>query len=319
MGLDAEPRDLGGANKVAPPHPWRRFVALGDSFTEGLDDPQPYSPGGYRGWADRAAEDLSVGVPDFAYANLAIRGQLLHEVVETQIGPALALHPDLVSIQAGGNDLLRPGADPDKLAEHMEEAVVRLRMRGTTVLLFAGPDAGRSTVMGQFRTKIAIFNENMRSIAERHDAIVADLWAMTELHDSRMWGRDRLHPSSLGHQAIASMVLETLNVPHSLEPLMPTPLLALNWSEARVGDILWARDYLVPYMLRGIRHQSATGGFGAKRPLPAPLQEMPLTRPQQILETAAVPEFEPEHAQEIVTVSGMGAGSDEDTDMTTDG
>ena len=101
-----------------PPHPWRRFVAMGDSFTEGLDDPEPGSSGGYRGWADRVAEELSVGVPDFAYANLAVRGQQLHEVLETQLGQALRLGPDLVSLQAGGNDLLHPGADPDKLAGH---------------------------------------------------------------------------------------------------------------------------------------------------------------------------------------------------------
>lgn len=298
MGLDGQPRDMAGASKPVTPHPWRRFVAVGDSFTEGLDDPEPRSPGGYRGWADRAAEELSVGVPDFAYANLAVRGQLLHEVVETQIGPALALHPDLVSIQAGGNDLLHPGADPDKLAELLEEAVVRLRMQRATVVIFAGPDAGRSTVMGQFRTKIAIFNENMRSIAEHHDAIIADLWAMTELHDSRMWGPDRLHPSSLGHHAIASMVLDTLNVPHALEPLMPKPLPAKSWREARVGEIQWARDYLVPYMLRGIRHQSATGGFGAKRPVPAPLQEVPLTMPQQVVEAAMPPPSETDSGTE---------------------
>lgn len=298
MGLDGQPRDMAGASKPVTPHPWRRFVALGDSFTEGLDDPEPRSPGGYRGWTDRAAEELSVGVPDFAYANLAVRGQLLHEVVETQIGPALALHPDLVSIQAGGNDLLHPGADPDKLAELLEEAIVRLRMQRATVVIFAGPDAGRSTVMGQFRTKIAIFNENMRSIAEHHDAIIADLWAMTELHDSRMWGPDRLHPSSLGHHAIASMVLDTLNVPHALESLMPKPLPAKSWREARVGEIQWARDYLVPYMLRGIRHQSATGGFGAKRPVPAPLQEVPLTMPQQVVEAAMPPPSEADSGTE---------------------
>lgn len=261
-----------------PPHPWRRFVAVGDSFTEGLDDPEPRSPGGYRGWADRVAEELSVGVPDFAYANLAVRGQLLREVVDTQIGPALALKPDLVSIQAGGNDLLRPGADPDKLSALLGSAVEALRYQGIAVLIFVGPDSGRSTVLGQFRTKIAIFNENVRSIAEHHDALIADLWAMTELHDTRMWGPDRLHPSSMGHHAVATMVLETLNVPHTLMADLPKPLPEKSWRAARAGDIVWAREYLMPWVLRGIRHEPANGGFGAKRPNPAPLGEVPLSQ-----------------------------------------
>lgn len=260
---------------LQPPHLWRRFVALGDSFTEGVDDPEPRTPGGFRGWADRAAEELSTGVPEFAYANLAVRGQLLHQVVESQLTPALILKPDLVSIQAGGNDLLHPGADPDKLADLLEEAVVRLRLQGITVVIFAGPDSGRSTIMGQFRTKIAVFNENMRSIAEHHDAIIADLWAMTELHEPRMWGPDRLHPSSLGHHAIATMFLETLNVPHTLVPLKPKSLPARSWRQARAGDIEWAREYLMPWVLRGIRRESSSNGFGPKRPIAAPIQEQP--------------------------------------------
>ncbi|POH60712.1 SGNH/GDSL hydrolase family protein [Arthrobacter glacialis] len=261
----AVPSPVGGR------HPWRRFVALGDSFTEGIDDPEPSSALGYRGWADRVAEELSVGVPDFAYANLAVRGQLLHQVVETQLGQAVRLGPDLVSLQAGGNDLLHPGADPDKLASIMESAVEVLRGQGIGVVLFVGPDSGRSTVLGQFRTKMAIYNENLRSIADRHDAVVADLWAMTELHDIRMWSRDRLHPSAVGHHAVAIMVLDTLNVEHSLLPLSPKPLPAKSWREARAEDIVWARDYLVPWVLRGIKRQSPSLGFEPKRPLAAPL------------------------------------------------
>ncbi|ALE06354.1 SGNH hydrolase [Arthrobacter sp. ERGS1:01] len=270
-----ESTGVGGEPAQAPyrtgRHPWHRFVALGDSFTEGLGDPQPDGPHEFRGWADRVAEELSTGQGDFAYANLAVRGMLLRQVVDTQLPQAISLHPDLVSIQAGGNDLLHPGADPDKLAAVMEQAVIELRSLDATVVIFVGPDSGRSTVMGQFRTKIAIFNENVRSIAERHDAVVADLWALTELHDSRMWSADRLHPSALGHHAVAAMVLDTLNVPHGLQPLTPKPLPAQGWRQARAGDLLWAREYFVPWVLQGIRNRSHSDGFQAKRPLPAPV------------------------------------------------
>lgn len=85
-------------------HPWSRYVALGDSFTEGIGDPELRAPGGHRGWADRVAEVLAAKTEDFAYANLAIRGRLLQQISDEQIEPALALRPDLVSISAGGNE-----------------------------------------------------------------------------------------------------------------------------------------------------------------------------------------------------------------------
>ena len=143
-------------------HPWTRYVALGDSFTEGIGDPEPNNPGGHRGWADRVAEELSRGHRDFAYANLAIRGRLLQQILDDQLGPCMDLKPDLVSISAGGNDLIRPGGDPDALAEKLDAAVQILSSEGATVVLFNGPDTV-SSVLGRIRGKVAIYNENLRT------------------------------------------------------------------------------------------------------------------------------------------------------------
>jgi lysophospholipase L1-like esterase len=102
---------------MTPQHPWSRYVAIGDSFTEGIGDPEPRSPGGHRGWADRVAEVLSGQTEDFAYANLAIRGRLLQQILDEQIEPALALHPDLITVSMGGNDELADSRmwAPDRL------------------------------------------------------------------------------------------------------------------------------------------------------------------------------------------------------------
>ena len=97
---------------MTPQHPWSRYVAIGDSFTEGIGDPEPRSPGGHRGWADRVAEVLSEQTEDFAYANLAVRGRLLQQILDEQVEPALELHPDLITVSMGGNDVIRPGTDP---------------------------------------------------------------------------------------------------------------------------------------------------------------------------------------------------------------
>src|SRR5206468_3629125 len=125
-------------------HPWSRYVALGDSFTEGIGDPEPRSPGGHRGWADRVAEVPSSQTDDFAYANLAVRGKLIKQILDEQVDAAVALRPDLITISAGGNDVIRPGTDPDAIAQLFDEAVSRLSVNGATIVVFTGVDVGFS-------------------------------------------------------------------------------------------------------------------------------------------------------------------------------
>jgi len=247
-------------------HPWSRYVAIGDSFTEGIGDAEPHSPGGHRGWADRVAEVLAAQAEDFAYANLAVRGRLLQQILDEQVDAALALRPDLISISAGGNDIIRPGTDPDEVASRLDSGVERLRRDGATVVMFNGPDIGGTPVLGRMRGKVAIYNENLHAVAKRHDAVVADMWALRELADPRMWAPDRLHFSAIGHQTIARMVLDALNVEHDLEPSQVEPLPKQPWREARIEDVTWAREHFAPWILRRIRHQSSGDGMQPKRP-----------------------------------------------------
>ena len=253
------------------PHPWRRFVAIGDSFTEGVGDPEPSAPNGFRGWADRVAEVLSQQVDDFAYANLAIRGRLIRQIVAEQVEPAVALKPDLVTFSAGGNDVIRPGSDPDAVAQLFEDAVVRLSREGATVVVFTGIDTAFTPVFRGIRGKVAIYNENIRAIADRYDCIVADQWALKEVQDMRFFDDDRLHYNSLGHHEVARMVLRALNVPNDLQPMQPDPVPMRTWREARAVDLVWAREYLVPWVLRRLRHQSSGDHVSAKRPDAVPL------------------------------------------------
>jgi lysophospholipase L1-like esterase len=252
-------------------HPWSRYVALGDSFTEGVGDPEPASAGGLRGWADRVAEELAVGRADFGYANLAVRGLLLQQIMDQQIGRALALQPDLVTLSAGGNDMVFHGTDPDKLAAKLEAGVSQLAQAGATIVLFTGPDWGSTLVLGRNRAKVAIFNENVRALAARHGALIADLWALTQLRDPRMWDPDRLHLSPLGHHTVAMTVLDALNVPHTLQPLEPKKLPASSWRQARASDLSWARAYFFPWVLRQLRPHAPDGELRAKRPYAGPV------------------------------------------------
>lgn len=251
-------------------HPWSRYVAVGDSFTEGIGDPDPGSPGGFRGWADRVAQVLARQTDDFAYANLAVRGKLLQQIMDEQVESALELRPDLITISAGGNDVIRPGSDADAISERFATAIAQLRRDNATVVVFTAVDVRFNPVFNRIRGKVAIYNENVRAIAQQYDCIVADQWGLTELQDMRMWAPDRLHMNPLGHHTVARRVLDALNVPNDLAPMEPEPLEPVTWRQARVEDLSWAREYLVPWVLRRIRHQSSGDHVQPKRPSAQP-------------------------------------------------
>ncbi|MCW2755270.1 MAG: lipolytic enzyme family, partial [Marmoricola sp.] len=161
--------------------PFHRYVALGDSFTEGVGDPDPARPNGLRGWADRVAEVLATDAgAEFGYANLAIRGRKLKPIVAEQVGPALDLMPDLVTIHAGANDVLRPRVDLDDLAATYDEAVGRLAASGATVVMFTIFDPGASGIYAAVRGRMAIFNEWAREISDRHGTTLVDMWRMRD-------------------------------------------------------------------------------------------------------------------------------------------
>lgn len=247
-------------------HGFRRFVALGDSFTEGVGDPDDRYPNGLRGWADRLAEQLSAGCPDFAYANLAVRGRLMAPIIDEQVDAAVELRPDLMTVYAGGNDLMRPGVDLDSLVAHYESGIAKLTATGAKVLIFTAYDSGWAPVFGLLRGRQAIYNELVRGVAERHGATVVDFWRFDEYHDMRMWDWDRLHMSTAGHTNMAVRVLQVLGVAldGARPDLGPAPVLAEG--ERRKSDLVWAKDFLIPWLGRRVRGTSSGDGVLAKRP-----------------------------------------------------
>ncbi len=123
-----------------------------------------------------------------------------------------------------GNDVIRPGSDPDETARILDTMVQILATTGATIVLFTGPDLRETPVVGSIRGRVAIYNENIRTVAFRHDAVVADMWSLRELTAKETWDEDRLHFSPLGHHIIARRVLDTLNVPHDLSPAEARPV-----------------------------------------------------------------------------------------------
>jgi lysophospholipase L1-like esterase len=247
------------------------YVALGDSFTEGLNDAYPGTET-FRGWADRLAERLAAAEPGLGYANLAVRGKLLRQVVADQVPRAIELAPDLISFCAGGNDMLRPGSDPDALAEIFDAATVRLRATGAEVVLLTGFDPRDVPVLRRIRGKAAMFNLHLRTIADQRGCRLVDLWSMRTLLDPRAWSEDRLHMSADGHRRVALAAGEVLGLPVEADWREPFPPAArIDWLTSRRSDLQWARAYFVPWIQRRLRHRSSGDGAGAKRPDLIPL------------------------------------------------
>lgn len=262
------------------------FVALGDSFTEGMDDPYPDARG-YRGWADRLAEMLALRDPEFRYANLAVRGRLLGQIADEQVPAAIAMRPDLVSIAAGGNDLLRPGGDPDSLAARFDAAVVQLQDAGCRVLMFTGFDPCVFPVIRLVRGKAAAYNMHLRAIADARGCDLVDMWSMRVLCDQRAWSRDRLHLTPEAHHRVALRAAEVLGLAVTEDWRAPFPEPAPSlisgaggrraWLAARRADAEWARTYAVPWIRRRIRGTSSGDGLLAKRPELLPVE--PVAQP----------------------------------------
>ncbi len=240
----------------------RSFVAIGDSFTEGLNDIQP--DGAFAGWADRLAAILAQRDHGVRYANLAIRGRLLDQIVDEQVPVAVDSGADLISFSAGGNDILRVDADVDDVARRYEAAVEKLRATGARVLVFTGFDVGATPVLRLARGRIAIYSEHLRGIADRHGCDLVDLWSLTPLRDHRAFSDDRLHLSPQGHERVARLVARALGIP-AADPFEPWSGIAAA-EPGRRDDLLWARDHFLPWIGRHLRGRSSGDGISPKRP-----------------------------------------------------
>lgn len=251
--------------------PYLRYVALGDSFTEGVGDPDPARPNGVRGWADRVAEVLATKSPEFGYANLAIRGRKLASVIDQQIQPAIAADPDLITIYAGGNDIMRPKVDIDAITWAYDAALGRLAASGAHLLVFTAFDPGGSAIYRPIRGRFALYNEMVRWSADRHGATIVDFWRLHEYRDWRYWDPDRMHMGPRGHQRMAMKVLDTLGVEHDLSMDDLPSYVPLARREQWRANATWSREHLGPWVHRRVTGRSSGDSISPKRPGLSPL------------------------------------------------
>jgi lysophospholipase L1-like esterase len=257
---------------------FERYVALGDSSTEGLEDPD--GAGGYRGWADRLAEHVAVAHPGLQYANLAVRGRSAGEIAATQLAPAVAMRPDLATVVAGMNDLLRGTWDAVRVASHVGEMAGALRAVGATVVTFTIPDISRRLPFGRALTaKTTELNVALRRMAARTGALLLDLASYQLAEDPRMWARDRIHGNPEGHERIASELAHLLGLPGSRSGSLNErlPRTQQRRRDLLVEDLAWMARFVAPWVWRRLHGRTTGDGITAKRPFLMPVHDPAMT------------------------------------------
>jgi len=251
---------------------YTRLIACGDSFTEGMCD--EIVGGQYRGWGDRVADVLGAHVPEFTYANLAVRGKLVHQVVADQIPLALSFvtGPEtLVSFHAGANDVLRPKYRPESVLPLYADTVRRIAASGATVLLFTVLErtGGKGKSAELWESRFRLFNENVRAVGKEVGAIIAEANEEDLLSDRRFLAQDRLHLNPIGHDRVAQAMLEKLGLPS--DPTwrlpLPPPESTRRWRQS-YEQFRWFMTFLLPWVWRRIRGKSSGDGRISKHSQP---------------------------------------------------
>jgi lysophospholipase L1-like esterase len=256
---------------------FERYVALGDSSTEGLADGDERS--GYRGWSRRLAERIAAAQGGLLYANLAQRGLTTREIRERQLARALALRPDLATLFSGTNDVLAGRFDAADFGSDVRAMQQALRERGATVLTFTLPDL--TPLMPAARwiaPRIGAMNAALRTVCDATGTRLVDFAAHAVATDARLWNEDRIHANPAGHARIAEALAHALELPGSTpawsEPLPPT--LARGALASLAREASWTLRHLLPW---GVSALLGGGRRPASHPGPQPeLRPVPLPR-----------------------------------------
>ena len=246
---------------------YSRYVALGDSQTEGLWDGDDTV--GLMGFADRLAVMIDERYPGLMYANLAVRGRQIRDVLDKQLPAALAMRPDLITVCVGMNDVTRPGPGFDRTLAELDDLHARLSQSAATVVTTTFPDIASILPVGRLlASRVIEVNDAIRTAADRHGFCLVDLYGAPSMAESDTWSADRVHGSPKGHMLFAAAAAEALGLPGSNH----------DWAESSPGagrpsvrsqvysQVLWTHNLFLPWLWRHARGRSAGDGRVPRRP-----------------------------------------------------
>ena len=229
-----------------------RFVAVGDSVTYGLGDRASERS---RGWARLLAAAIA-GDHHVSFCNLAQPGATAADLRAQQLGEALDHRPHVASLVVGLNDTMRSAWDPAAVRADLLYAASMLAAQGALLLTVRFHDHSRVFGLPRFlarpmRQRIEDLNAIYEEIHARHGGVQVDLGSHPGIYDREFWSIDRLHPSELGHRALAhefSALLEQ----HGLS-FEPPPLELDGDPTTRLGELRSLAVDGLPWLARRVR------------------------------------------------------------------
>lgn len=240
---------------------------MGDSQTEGLWDGDDVA--GLLGFADRLAIMIDSLYPGLQYANLAIRGKRIADVLYEQVPPALAMRPDLITVCIGMNDVIQPGRSFVPALADLEYLYSALARSGATVVTTTFPNVAQFLPLGRLvSTRLARINQAIRTAADRHGFRLVDLYNAPSMRELDTWAIDRVHASTKGHILFAAAAAEALNLPGSNHD-WAYPSAGATRRSVRAGayeQLRWTQDSFFPWIWRRLRGLSSADGREPKRP-----------------------------------------------------
>lgn len=234
-----------------------RYVAIGDSFTEGVGDELP--DGRVRGWADLVAQGWADATGEAVeYANFAIRGRLVQPIVDEQLEPALALKPTHLSFNGGGNDMLRPRTSVSRVVEAFEHVLRRCDEEGVQLIVLSGANPSAQLPLSRvIQRRGDLLSAGVTARLEgRTDIIRAFNWPDRELSTPGYWSDDRLHMNARGHHRVAARVLTAIGV----EPDPSWWSLPVLPERERARTSAYYREHVGPWVRRRLTRTSSGDG-----------------------------------------------------------
>jgi lysophospholipase L1-like esterase len=208
------------ARLMDPPSPWERVVVLGDSIAEGLREAVP----GYRdlSWADRMAAGFALARPGTVQFNLGRRNLVAAEIRAAQLETALALHPDLVIVTAGGNDTLQRTWDAGAVAGELRALLEPLRASGADVLTMDLFDTTNNPYIPEryaavTAARVAELVEVTRAVSAELGGVHARLRDHPAAGDADIFASDALHLNARGHAIVAACLARRLGAARRVE------------------------------------------------------------------------------------------------------
>ena len=212
-----------------------RIAALGDSSVFGVGDTSTDGNPDGPGWVGRVAHDLSAK----QYINLSKNGARAHTVVSTQLASTKFFDPDLVCVCVGMNDVMRGNYSPVQIRDSIRTLIQELNELGAVVVLLGLPDPSKvafapKRVKKVLSRRVLNLNEILEEVSAQEEALFIAGWEQKEVYERSFWHVDRMHPSSLGHQLIADMIRNHLNLPLRVTSTLPTQSI-----RTQKDDLIW--------------------------------------------------------------------------------